>query len=196
MSVESSLSISLMCQGKLWGLIACHNKSPIKVSLFIQKLCAMMSMFVSSLIEKLTYAKQISGRSIITEKASDSISLAKDVNGYIVANSDDLLKLFGADFSVISIDAEAKIMGEPDEASGIIAFVDYLRLKHLKKITYSDCISSFFPDFPYQSGEIAGFLCIPLSKSGVDFICFIRREQIKVSFENNKVECILGRKPQ
>jgi light-regulated signal transduction histidine kinase (bacteriophytochrome) len=186
MSVESSLSISLMCQGKLWGLIACHNNSPRNVSLFIQKFCAMMSKFVSNLIEQLTYAKRISGRSLITEKASDSISVGKNVNGYIVANSEDLLKLFGADYSVISLDAEAKVMGEADESTGIIAFVDYLRLNQLKEITYSDCVSSFFPDFPYQSSEIAGFLCIPLSKSGVDFICFIRREQVKVSFENNK----------
>ena len=94
MSVESSLSISLMSGGKLWGLIACHNNSPTKVSLFIQKFCAMMSKFVSKLVEGLSYEKRIFSRSFITEKATDSISVGKHVNGYIVAKSEDLLKLF------------------------------------------------------------------------------------------------------
>lgn len=183
MSVESSLSISIICGGKLWGLIACHNNSPIKVSLFIQKFCALMSKFVSKLIEALSYEKRMSSRSLITEQASDSISVGKNVNGYIVANSEDLLALFSADYAVISLDTEAKVMGEADESTGIIAFVDFLRLKQLKEVTCSDCISNFFPDFPYQSSGIAGFLCIPLSKSGLDFICFIRREQVRVLFQ-------------
>jgi light-regulated signal transduction histidine kinase (bacteriophytochrome) len=153
----------------------------------------MMSKFVSKLIEALIYEKRMSGRSLITEQATDRISVDKNVNGYIVANSEDLLSLFGADYAVISIDTESKIMGENDESLGIIAFVDYLRLKQMKEITSSDCISSFFPDFPYHSSGIAGFLSIPLSKSGLDFICFIRREQVKVRFfKNNIIECLLG----
>lgn len=103
MSVESSLSISLMCGEKLWGLIACHNTIPIKVSLFIQKFCAMMSKFVSKLIESLSYEKRMSGRSFITEQVSGSISVGKHVNGYIVANSEDLLALFRSGKSYCTI---------------------------------------------------------------------------------------------
>ena len=71
-------------------------------------------------------------------------------------------------------------MGDTVDSNAIVAFVDFLRLKELKQVTASDCISNYFPDFPYQSSGIAGFMCIPLSKSGMDFICFIRREQVKV----------------
>ena len=83
-------------------------------------------------------------------------------------------------------------MGECNESNILVAFVDFLRLKQLKDVTSSDCISNFFPEFPYQSNGIAGFLCIPLSKNGQDFICFIRREQVKVCFYCLKSRMYIG----
>ena len=71
-------------------------------------------------------------------------------------------------------------MGESEESNSVVALVDFLRLKQLKEVSSTDCISNSFPDFPYQTSNIAGILCIPLSKSGDDFICFIRKEQKKV----------------
>ena len=101
MGVESSLSISLICNGKLWGLIACHNNTPRKVSLFTQRFCAIMSRFTSKLLEVLSYEKRIYNRSFITEQVIDTMSVAKHVNGYIVADSGDLLSLFRAGIAFI-----------------------------------------------------------------------------------------------
>ena len=96
MGVQSSMSISLIGFGKLWGLIACHGYSPRRVSLFTRKFCRMLGDTVSKLIEGISYEKRLLSRQVITAKAAERIAMGKDMNEYIVAKADDLLELFTA----------------------------------------------------------------------------------------------------
>lgn len=179
MGVQSSMSISLISSGRLWGLIACHGYSPRRVSLFTRKFCRMLGDTASKSIESIIYEKRLMSRQVITEKAAERIARGKDMNEYIVAKAEDLLELFVADIALISIEDEAKVMGYVEDSSHIVTVLEYLRLKHFTEITHSDCIEERWPDFPIHSSAIAGILLIPLSRGGKDFIAFIRKEQLK-----------------
>lgn len=52
MGVAASLSISLIIDGKLWGLIACHNESAKYVSYLVRRYCEVIAAIVSQHIEK------------------------------------------------------------------------------------------------------------------------------------------------
>ena len=190
MGVQSSMSVSLICSGKLWGLIACHGYTPRRVSLFIRKFCRMLGENASKVIESLTYEKRLLSRQVITAKAAERIAMGKDVNEYIVAKADDLLELFSADLAVISIEDEAKVMGEYDDSIEIVTLIEFLRVKHFQEITFTDCVDEDWSDFPRNFKSVAGILLIPLSRGGKDFIAFLRKEQLKVGHDLNLADVI------
>ncbi|KAJ4395407.1 hypothetical protein N0V85_006560 [Neurospora sp. IMI 360204] len=178
MAVRSSMSISINAFGDLWGLIACHSYGPkgMRVSFPIRKMCRLVGDTVSRNIERLSYASRLQARKLINTVPTD-----KNPSGYIIASSDDLLKLFDADFGMLSIREETKIMGKIEQSQEALAMLEYLRLRKFSSVVTSQDIKIDFPDLRYPPGfqVIAGLLYVPLSVGGNDFIVFFRKGQVR-----------------
>lgn len=188
MAVRSSMSISINAFGELWGLIACHSYGPkgMRVSFPIRKMCRLVGDSASRNIERLSYASRLQARKLI-----NTVPTQHNPSGYIIASSDDLLKLFDADFGLLSIRDETKILGRMDQTQEALAMLEYLRMRKLSSVTTSQDVSTDFPDLRYPPGfqTIAGMLVVPLSASGTDFIVFFRRGQLKeVKWAGNPYE--------
>lgn len=61
--------------------------------------------------------------------------------------------------------------------------LEYLRVKCYMSVQVTQDIATDFPDIDYAAGfsTIAGFLTVPLSREGKDFIVFCRKGQLEVS---------------
>jgi light-regulated signal transduction histidine kinase (bacteriophytochrome) len=169
MAVRSSMSISINAFNELWGLIACHSYGPkgMRVSFPIRKMCRLVGDTASRNIERLSYASRLQARKLI-----NTVPTEANPSGYIIASSDDLLKLFDADFGLLSIKGETKILGKVDQSQEALAMLEYLRLRRITSVITSQDIREDFPDLRYPPGfdVIAGLLLVPLSVGGSDFI--------------------------
>ncbi|KAM0460770.1 hypothetical protein ACHAO4_001562 [Trichoderma viride] len=178
MAVRSSMSISLNAFNELWGLMACHSygNHGMRVSFPIRKMCRLVGDTASRNIERLSYASRLQARKLINTAPTD-----KNPTGYIIASSDDLLRLFDSDFGVLSIQGETKILGAIEQSQEALVMLEYLRMRNLTSIVASQDITEDFPDLQYPPGfqVIAGLLYVPLSTGGHDFIVFFRKGQIK-----------------
>ncbi|TDL22224.1 hypothetical protein BD410DRAFT_788955 [Rickenella mellea] len=178
MGVRSSMSISILTFGALWGLISCHSYGlhGMRVSFPVRQMLRLLSDSISRNVERLSYAKRLHTRKLISTLPTDS-----HPTGYIVSNAEDLLGLFDADFGVLVIGEGAKILGPNERGQEILLFAEYLRLKQFNLIQMSQAVSEDFPDLQLPSGvdAIAGLLYVPLSKGGRDFICFLRKGQLR-----------------
>ncbi|KAK2627170.1 hypothetical protein QTJ16_003136 [Diplocarpon rosae] len=188
MAVRSSMSISINAFGELWGLIACHTygSKGMRVSFPIRKMCRLVGDTASRNIERLSYASRLQARKLINTVPTES-----NPSGYIIASSDDLLKLFDADFGLLSIRGETKIMGRIEQSQEALAMLEYLRLRRITSVITSQDIKLDFPDLRYGPGfnVIAGLLLVPLTTGGSDFIVFFRRGQVKeVKWAGNPYE--------
>jgi light-regulated signal transduction histidine kinase (bacteriophytochrome)/CheY-like chemotaxis protein len=175
MAVRASMSISINAFNELWGLVACHayGSKGMRVSFPIRKMCRLVGDTASRNIERLSYASRLQARKLINTSSS-----SVNPSGYIVASSDDLLKLFDADVGALSIRDETKIMGKQQQhLQEILAMVEFLRLRRLTSVYSSQDINTDFPDLRYAPGLkfLAGLLYVPLSHAGSDFIVFFRR---------------------
>ncbi|KAF7551065.1 hypothetical protein G7Z17_g5273 [Cylindrodendrum hubeiense] len=191
MAVRSSMSISINAFNELWGLISCHSygNKGMRVSFPIRKMCRLVGDTASRNIERLSYASRLQARKLINTAPSD-----KNPSGYIIASSEDLLKLFDADFGLLSIKGETKILGIIDQSQEALAMLEYLRMRKLTSVVASQQITEAFPDLRYPPGfqVIAGLLYVPLSVGGSDFIVFFRRAQIKeVKWAGNPYEKVV-----
>lgn len=178
MAVRSSMSISINAFNELWGLIACHSygSKGMRVSFPIRKMCRLVGDSASRNIERLSYASRLQARKLI-----NTVPTEHNPSGYIVASSDDLLKLFGADYGLLSVRDETKILGKLEQTQEALAMLEYLRLRKITSVTTSTDIRVDFPDIRYTPGftVIAGLLFVPLSVTGSDFIVFFRKGQIR-----------------
>lgn len=191
MAVRSSMSISINAFSELWGLIACHayGSKGMRVSFPIRKMCRLIGDTASRNIERLSYATRLQARKLINTAPTSS-----NPTGYIIASSEDLLKLFDADCGLLSIHEETKTLGKIEQTQEVLAMLEYLRLRTLTSVTYTADISFDFPDLRYPPGfsVIAGLLLVPLSVSGSDFIVFFRRGQTReVKWAGNPYEKFL-----
>lgn len=191
MAVRSSMSISINAFNELWGLISCHSygKQGMRVSFPIRKMCRLVGDTASRNIERLSYASRLQARKLINTAPTD-----KNPSGYIIASSEDLLKLFDADFGLLSIKGETKIMGIIEQSQEALAMLEYLRMRKLTSVVASQDVKEDFPDLRYPPGFqiVAGLLYVPLSVGGSDFIVFFRKGQIKeVKWAGNPYEKII-----
>ncbi|KAI1411041.1 hsp90-like protein [Hypoxylon sp. FL1857] len=191
MAVRSSMSISINAFNELWGLIACHSYGPkgMRVPFPIRKLCRLVGDTASRNIERLSYASRLQARKLINTMPTD-----KNPSGYITASSDDLIKLFDADFGMLSIRGETKILGKIEQSQEALAMLEYLRLRSFTSVLTSQDIHEDFPDLHYPPGfsVIAGLLYVPLSTGGNDFIVFFRKGQVReVKWAGNPYEKVV-----
>lgn len=191
MAVRASMSISINAFNELWGLIACHSygSKGMRVSFPIRKMCRLVGDSASRNIERLSYASRLQARKLI-----NTVPTEQNPSGYIIASSDDLLKLFDADSGLLSIRDETKILGRLEQTQEALAMLEYLRLRKFTSVTNSTDIRRDFPDLRYSPGisVIAGLMLVPLSVSGSDFIVFFRKGQLReVKWAGNPYEKFL-----
>ena len=188
MAVRSSMSISINAFNELWGLISCHTygSKGTRVSFPIRKMCRLVGDSASRNIERLSYASRLQARKLI-----NTAPTRKNPSGYIIASSDDLLKLFDADFGLLSIRDETKILGRLEALQEALAMLEYLRMRKYTSVMTSQDVRADFPDLRYPPGfqTVAGLLIVPLSSGGSDFIVFFRKGQLKeVKWAGNPYE--------
>lgn len=188
MAVRASMSISINAFHELWGLIACHSygSKGMRVSFPIRKMCRLVGDSASRNIERLSYASRLQARKLINTVPTES-----NPSGYIIASSDDLLKLFDAEYGILSIRDETKILGKLEQTQEALAMLEYLKLRKITSVTNSTDIRVDFPDLRYSPGftVIAGLLLVPLSVAGSDFIVFFRGGQTReVKWAGNPYE--------
>ena len=191
MAVRASMSISINAFNELWGLIACHSygSKGMRVSFPIRKMCRLVGDTASRNIERLSYASRLQARKLI-----NTVPTEANPSGYIIASSEDLLKLFDADCGLLSIRDETKILGKIENTQEALAMLEYLRLRKISSVQTSTDIRFDFPDLRYPPGFslIAGLLLVPLSVAGSDFIVFFRKGQVReVKWAGNPYEKFL-----
>ncbi|KAI9650257.1 hypothetical protein NHQ30_000270 [Ciborinia camelliae] len=189
MGVRSTMSISIVIDGDLWGLVACHGygNNGIRVTLPMRELARNIGECASTNIERLLMQQRIQARKAPTQNPG------KTPSSFIAASSDDLLRVFDADFGLLNIQDEARAVGKLRPYREALAILAYLQSRHFTEIFATHNIAKDLPNLKDPPGinSIAGILVIPLSIGGNDFLVFFRRGQLReVRWAGNPYEKI------
>lgn len=181
MGVGASMSISIIVDGKLWGLFACHHYSPRCPSfdrrsvseLFVQ----MFSMRLESRERKETVeferrARDLSDQ-LLGAVASDE-TLLKDPDWL----GDILTHAIAADGVGVWIAGNYAFSGTTPTPEAFRRIVRALNSTAAGKVFATDHIASLVPD-PSGVSPSAGLLAIPISRSPRDYVVLFRSELIR-----------------
>ena len=178
MGVRSSMSVSIVIDNDLWGLVACHGYGDlgIQIPLPVRELCRNIGECAATNIQRLLMMQRIEAR-----KPPEKAPPTQNPAGFIAASSADLLRVFDADFGLLSIHDEARAIGRLEPYREALAMLAYLQHRRFTTVFASQNINQDFPEIKYAPGinSISGCLVIPLNVWGNDFMVFFRKGQLR-----------------
>jgi len=182
MGVGASMSISIVVEGKLWGLFACHHYSP-RCPTFERRSVAELfaQMFAMRLesrerqetVEFERRARDISDQ-LLGAVASDE-TLLKDPDWL----SGILTHAIAADGVGVWINGNYSFSGITPSTSDFARIVRALNGTAAGKVYATDRIASIVPGADSFASKAAGMLAIPISRGPRDYVILFRSEIIR-----------------
>jgi light-regulated signal transduction histidine kinase (bacteriophytochrome) len=181
MGVGASMSISIIVDGTLWGLIACHHYSP-RVLTMAERVAAEMfgeffSLHLSALkqrnkLEAATRARQALDRFVRLAARTPEIEMA------LLNNMSEFATLIPSDGVGIWVDEKWDSIGSTPPASAIPALAHFAESAADGRIWASHKLSEHVTDAADYAAAAAGVLIVPLSQRPRDYLFFFRKEMV------------------
>ncbi len=119
MQVLASFSVSIVLEGKLWGLIACHHPEPKTIALQCRRRCqALAAEFGESLQQARASARRAIHSSLATclGRVKSDVEQGRGLSDAIMGEFATLAMLFDAPSGAVMIDQDLTLLGEPWDA--------------------------------------------------------------------------------
>ncbi len=181
MGVGASLSISIVVEGKLWGLFACHHYSARLPSFERRSTSELFGQMFASRLESRerrmaldfeTKARRIADR--LLTSVADNASLLDDPTWLIEALADAI----PADGIGVWINGRSALTGVTPSQPHFAELVRLLNRNASGRVFATDHMASFWPDVD-PAAIVAGFLAIPISRSPRDYVVLFRQELVR-----------------
>ncbi|MEP7315258.1 MAG: HWE histidine kinase domain-containing protein [Sphingomicrobium sp.] len=182
MGVRASMSISIIVEGELWGLFACHHYSPRCPSferrsvaeLFVQ----MFGMRIESRLRQQTVEFERRARAISDQLlgavASDE-TLLRDPEWL----SDILTSAIPADGVGVWINGNYAFSGQTPDTGDFAKIIRSLHGTAAGQVFATDRIGDLVPEAASFASRAAGMLSIPISRSPRDYVVLFREERVR-----------------
>lgn len=178
--VAGSLSISIVVDGKLWGLIACHHDTP-KIVPLPQRLGAeLFGQYFSLQIAGAERRAEFITAGLARERLDAIISaLTPDepVREILLSRLKEFAALIPSNGAGLWIDGEWTSTGHTPPRDRIDALMEYIGRESGEGVwSTHELRAEGAGQFDFGT-EVAGLLAIPLSSLGRDFLLFFRNEE-------------------
>ncbi|MBD1836707.1 GAF domain-containing protein [Coleofasciculus sp. FACHB-64] len=180
MGVGASLTISLMKEQKLWGLIACHHQSPKYVSYELRKACEFLGRVIFSEISTREETEDYGYRMKLAYIQSALVEYMSQEENFIdglVKHQPNLLELANAKGAAVCFGGDCTMVGETPTEEELNFLVQWLKNNVEEEVFYSDSLPQIYPDAESFKNVASGLLAIPISKN--NYVLWFRPEVIQ-----------------
>lgn len=184
MGVKASMSISILIDGELWGLIACHHYSPVLLSPDNRLACTIIGRILSmQLVERERserQQKEIEANHVLNQ-LFESMTREDDeyiINGLIL-NKPNLLDLVDAYGVVIQYDGHFNSLGRTPGEEDVQRITTWLAKTQSEPIYATDHLALENSQFEDLKDLASGLLAVTISRVQQDYIIWFKPEVIK-----------------
>lgn len=182
MDVMSSMSTRILFQNSLWGLIACHHRTPKYMSFEMCSVFEILSGIISMKVASLQNQSSNDFRNFITTTYAqivESVFRTEDIFGSLM-NEVGVLRLFGATGAVLSKDGKFATWGITPPEELLEELVLWLHTRELKKAFATDCLGQEYEYAGDFADSASGMLVIPVNSARDQYLMMFRPEKIRV----------------
>ncbi len=180
MGVGASLTISLIEDGKLWGLIACHHLTPKYVSYELRKACEFLGRVIFSEIsnreETEDYDYRVKLDYIRSQLVNDMAQSDNFVSG-LIKNEANLLNLADARGAAVCFNGNWTLLGETPAEEDLNFLVQWLYKNIDEEVFTTDSLAKIYPDADQYKNIASGLVAMAISRR--NYVLWFRPEVIQ-----------------
>ncbi|WP_250510905.1 ATP-binding protein [Caballeronia sp. GACF4] len=180
MGTLASMSMSIVVDDTLWGLISCHHATPRLPPFEVRTACEHVAQIVSLQIEARETQNEAHYRLELRRMLSKLLSSMANTDSFVEAlvnDSNDLLGLTRASGAAVIFEGRTSLIGVTPSEHDVTALVDWLD-QQSEDVVLSDRASTDCPVLP-DSPNVAGFLAVSISKIYRNYVIWFRREVVQ-----------------
>lgn len=183
MGVTSTMTISLIKDNQLTGLISCHDHRDSRFVTFdIRRACELVGYMVSNALSEIQ-ARERTKIYINGSKAVDKINIQLQKNenfsSALLGKNYTLLDVIPADGVAIIHNKNIDTLGITPSHNDILDLVDWLHGYCDEEIFVTDCLSNKFPNASKFADTASGILACCISPVGDYWVIWFRAEKIR-----------------
>ena len=183
MGTTASMVMTLMKDGKLWGLIACHHhRGPKHIPYEVRTACEFLANMVSLLMsakeneENQEYQARLEAtRSVLVEQLAQE----NDFNAGLMQRVPSLLDFVAAGGAALTIDGRVETLGRLPSVAHILSLTRWLARNMGERDTFAtNGLAARFAEAESYKDVGSGLLALRLGKLNHSYLMWFRPEQI------------------
>jgi light-regulated signal transduction histidine kinase (bacteriophytochrome) len=183
MGVDASMSVSIILKGRLWGLIACHHGTPLRLPRHLRAVCELFGSMLSLQLDVQVGREQFSGRlksRDVLQRLMLNLAVEEAYAPGIANRSSDLLAYIQADGLCLFEDTGGGPVSfgrtpAPGDLAALIAWLSR-RMDGEDPVFATDRLREVWPAARAYSETASGLLAILVSREPRRFILWFRTE--------------------
>jgi light-regulated signal transduction histidine kinase (bacteriophytochrome) len=182
MGVGASMSVSILRDGKLWGLFACHHYSPRHLSFERRTAAELFGQMVSWIIEGREREDDVAYEAKahqIQERLMETAATHAHSKQAVIDFIPDYRRMIACDGLAVWSEGEVTLNGETPTENEVKDLVDFINRTSPGRIFATSEIAKVYAAGESYRDRAAGFLAIPISRMPRDCLIFFRREILR-----------------
>lgn len=183
MNIKASMSIRIIKNGQLWGLISCHHLEAKylnnEICSVFEWLSAVISNAISHIIEQENYnfTKALQHqRTLLTDRIYERDDL---IEGLLGDEQLSVTDVFNAGGAAVMLNGRLQTKGAVPGKDDIENLIFWLEGKNINKVFHTDHLSGLYDDASSYTDVASGLLLIPIDAEKGDYLICFRPEVVE-----------------
>ena len=182
MGVTATLVVSLVREGKLWGLIACHHYTPKRLAYAMRAACDLIAEVLSTRIAVLENFSQVRTTALVRRLGGRLLEATYTRGEWQRALLDDpreLLRMVGASGAALVYDGEVLTVGDVPSTDAVRSLARWVASQSTDGGVFACAsIARDVPELAPLAATATGVLAVEISKPDGEYLLWLRGEQM------------------
>lgn len=182
METASSMSVSILLHGALWGLVSCHHHEPKAVSYAVRSACDLIAQILSVRIAAVEDRRDAEHRIALQAIQARLLAAMAQADPFIAGlteHPDDLLRFVNASGAAVVFERSCTLVGDTPTEEQVRGLVDWLATQGEPEQFETDSLPALYPPAAEFEGKAAGLLAIAVSKLHASYVLWFRPEVVR-----------------
>jgi two-component system, chemotaxis family, sensor kinase Cph1 len=182
MGTIASMSVSILVEGRLWGLISCHHASPRLVSLQVRNACDLLAQVVALQVSALERTADASRRvelAAVQAELLARMARERQFSSGLALRPSAWLALAGATGGAAVIEGDVTTAGLTPERTQILDLIDWLNREDRSEVFCTHTLGERYPLAQGYAEVASGVLAIRTSQLHPSYVLWFRPEVIQ-----------------